>query len=76
MACERIGPYLSVRDDSGCRHLIRRTAITLLSDEDPVADTTLITVGGRTLRIPLPLDRVMAALDPLATQTDGEPGAR
>jgi hypothetical protein len=57
------GAYLSVVDESGLRHLIRRSAILLVSDEDPAADTTIVCVAGRTIRIPVPLDVVVEALD-------------
>ncbi len=59
----RSGGYLLVVDDVGLRHVIRRSAIMLLSDEDVVGDTTLLTVAGRVIRIPVALDVVVDALD-------------
>lgn len=61
-AVSRSGAYLLVVDDEGRRHLIRRSAIMLVSDEDPVGDTSLLTVAGRTIRIPASLDVVVDAL--------------
>lgn len=58
----RLGPYLVVVDESGCRHLIRITAIQVLSDRDPCADSTSIIIAGRALTIPRPLDQVVLML--------------
>ncbi len=58
----RAGAYLLVIDDEGRRHLVRRSAVLLVSDEDIAADTTLICVAGRTIRIAVSLDVVVDAL--------------
>ncbi len=61
-AVSRSGGYLLVVDDAGLRHLIRRSAILLVSDEDQFGDTTIVCVAGRTIRIPIGLDVVVDAL--------------
>lgn len=63
-SCEQIGPYVVLKDDGGRRHVVRRTSVQLMSDEDELQDATLLTAAGRTLRIPLPLDVVVCAVEP------------
>lgn len=59
MVLRRVGSFLEVDDDCGdCRHLLKITAITLLSDADVCHDTTFIAAGSRTIRVPYPLDEV------------------
>ena len=59
MVLRRVGGFLEVDDDCGdCRHLLKINAITMLSDSDVCHDTTFITAGGRTIRVPYPLDEV------------------
>lgn len=58
----RLGPYLAVVDEAGCRHLVRITAIQVMSDRDPCADSTSIIIAGRSLIVPRPLDQVVRVL--------------
>lgn len=55
---QRVGPFLEVVDGDGCRHLLRLTAIQLLSDTDMLQTDTLITAAGRTIRVPQALDEI------------------
>lgn len=60
----KAGPrYLRVVDEDGCRHLIRVTAIQVMSDADPIRDATIVVVAGRSICVPTPLDVVIEALD-------------
>ena len=54
----RAGPFLEVIDEEGCRHLVRVTAVQLLSDTDVLQNETLITAAGRTIRVPHALDEI------------------
>jgi hypothetical protein len=48
--------YVFLRDQDGLRHLVRVSAIQLLSDADPCGDTTVAVVAGRALAVPMPLE--------------------
>lgn len=54
----RVGAYLEVLDEEGCRHFIRVNSIQILSDTDPLHNETLITAAGRTVRVPEALDEI------------------
>jgi len=58
----RVGVFLEVLDEDGCRHLLRFSTIQAVSDTDPLQNETLITAAGRTIRVPRPLDDIMAML--------------
>lgn len=63
MTVGRTGRMLMVRDAEGLRHLLRPSAVACLSDADPAATETLVTMsGGRSLLVPAPLEEVAAAL--------------
>lgn len=49
--------YVFLRDQDGLRHLVRVSAIQLLSDADPCGDTTIAVVAGRALSVPMPLEK-------------------
>jgi hypothetical protein len=62
MPLERIGPYVEIVDEEGCRHLIRRTSVQWVSDTDSLRNETYITAAGRTIRVPEPLDEVLEVI--------------
>lgn len=55
--------FLILEDTDGVRHVVRIGAIQLLSDTDCCRDSSAVTVGGRILLVPLPLDRLIAEID-------------
>lgn len=55
-------PYLLVTDQDGLRHVIRVSAIQLASDGDLCRDSTCLVVAGRTLSLPVSLDRIIESL--------------
>ncbi|MGU3537565.1 hypothetical protein [Methylobacterium sp. A54F] len=63
-AVRRVGSYLQVQDGDGCRHLLRVTSVQALSDTDPLRNETFITAAGRTIRVPQPLDEIVALVAP------------
>lgn len=66
----RVGAFLEVLDEDGCRHLLRFSTIQAVSDTDMLQNETLITAAGRTIRVPRALDDIMAMLtDHLAPDT-------
>lgn len=64
----RVGAFLEVLDEEGCRHLLRLTAIQAISDTDPLQNETLIIAAGRTVRVPRALDEIV---DMLADRPQG-----
>lgn len=54
----RVGAYLEVLDEEGCRHFMRVNSIQILSDTDQLHNETLITAVGRTVRVPKALDEI------------------
>ena len=60
---KRPGGYLSLVDEEGCRHLVRKSAIQMLSDSDPCHDSVTMVVAGRGLRIPRPLEEFLRAIE-------------
>lgn len=72
MAERAMGPgYLTVRDADGLRHAIRIASIQMLSDGDPVGDTTVVLVAGRAIVVPIPLDKVISLLEGGARPSSG-----
>lgn len=63
-AVQRVGSYLQVQDEEGCRHLLRVTAVQALSDTDPLRNETFITAAGRTIRVPQSLDAIVGLIAP------------
>lgn len=62
--CQLVLPgYLLVVDADGLRHVIRISAIQMLSDGDQCRDATIGVVAGRALTIPLPLDDLIGQLE-------------
>lgn len=55
--------YLLLVDADGLRHVVRVSAIQMLSDGDQCCDTTIAVVAGRALTIPLPLDDLLGQLE-------------
>lgn len=73
-AVQRVGSYLQVRDEEGCRHLLRVTAVQALSDTDPLRNETFITAAGRTIRVPQSLDAIVGLIAPgERLMAEGEP---
>jgi hypothetical protein len=58
----RVGAFLEVLDEDGCRHLLRFSTIQAVSDTDPLQNETLITAAGRTIRVNVALDDIVAML--------------
>ena len=56
---DRVGGFLKVVEENGCRHLISIRAIQLISDADPCRDETVMIVAGREIRLFQPLDEVV-----------------
>jgi hypothetical protein len=48
---ERVGAYMLLRDADGLRHLARISAMSLVSETDPVGDEVCLIVSGRPIRI-------------------------
>lgn len=63
-AVQRVGSYLQVQDEEGCRHLLRVSAVQALSDTDPLRNETFITAAGRTIRVPQSLDAIVGLIAP------------
>lgn len=63
MAVQRVGAFIEVEDQDGCRHLVRISAIQWLSDADQCRDETLLTAAGRTIHILRPLDELRNTID-------------
>lgn len=55
--------YLQLTDAEGLRHVVRASAVQLLSDGDPCRDSTLAVVAGRSLTILMPLEQMLERLD-------------
>lgn len=55
--------YLRFEDGDGCRYLVRVTAIQIMADADVLQDATVLVAAGRTIRVPRPLDAIIAALE-------------
>lgn len=62
MKIERVGPYVEIVDEEGCRHLIRRTSIQWVSDTDSLQNECYITASGRTICVRMPLDEVLEVI--------------
>ena len=56
---DRVGGFLKVVEENGCRHLISIRAIQLISDADPCRDETVMIVAGREIRLFQPLDEIV-----------------
>lgn len=54
--------YIFLTDQDGTRHLIRVSAIQFLSDADQCRDSTVITISGRPIVTPVPLDDLVMQL--------------
>jgi len=55
----RIGIFLLLIDQDGCRHAIRLNSIVSFHDQDPCADTTVLALsGGRNIIVPASFDEV------------------
>jgi len=67
ITARRVGAFLEVRDEEGCRHLLRVNTIQAISDTDVLQNETLITAGGRTIRVHHALDEIAHMLEPGAT---------
>jgi hypothetical protein len=64
IVCQPLMPgYLLLVDADGLRHVVRVSAIQLLSDGDQCRDTTIAIIAGRALTIPLPLDDFLGQLE-------------
>lgn len=55
--------YLQLTDSDGIRHVIRISAIQLLSDADACQDSSILVVAGRSLSVPIPLDRLLSSIE-------------
>ena len=56
---DRVGGFLKVVEENGCRHLVSIRAIQLISDADPCRYETSMIVAGREIRTFQPLDEVL-----------------
>lgn len=64
IVCQPLMPgYLLLVDADGLRHVVRVSAIQLLSDGDQCRDTTIAIIAGRALTIPLPLDDLLGQME-------------
>ena len=59
---DRVGGFLKVVEENGCRHLVSIRAIQLISDADPCRDETVMIVAGRAFRLLQPLDEVLVEM--------------
>lgn len=65
--------YLLLVDADGLRHVVRVSAVQMLSDGDQCCDTTIAIVAGRALTIPLPLDDLLGQLEHAQRQPPQRP---
>ena len=64
--------FLTVIDDEGRRHAIKVSAIQSMADGDSFHDTTIITLAGRPIFIPRPLDDICRDLNVRASSPNQE----
>lgn len=58
ITARRSGAFIELVDEEGCRHLLRVTSITAISDTDPLQNETIIAAAGRTVRVAQGLDEI------------------
>jgi hypothetical protein len=57
---QRVGAFVVFSDENGMRCAVRLGAVLALSDGDEAHDTTVVQcAGGRTVRVPAPLEEVL-----------------